>query len=171
VVQEGLLRHPVDQVLRLLPVEAGLAEAAVSLGADVPDLPGRPLPLHRGDHRFSGPLHPGRINGDFGRAELLEGAGEHRLQLAGAAEDLEGLGAPGGALLGEAARSVLAVTGLQGGLLGELDRFDRGGRAAVVGLKPRGELALAGLDGLPAGGPAGGQGRGDADDLPDRPFP
>ena len=40
--------------------------------------------------------------------------------------------APGGALLGQGARFVLGVAGLQGGLLGELDRLDRGRRPAVV---------------------------------------
>ena len=51
--------------------------------------------------------------------------------------------APGGALLGQGARFVLGVAGLQGGLLGQLDRLHHGRRAAVVGLE-RGRRARRG---------------------------
>ena len=88
----------------------------------------------------------------------------------GAAEDLFRLLAPGGALLGQGAGFVFGVAGFQGGLLGELDRLDHAGRAAVVALEGGGQLAAAGLDGGAAGGPALVQGRVDPDDLADRAF-
>ena len=73
-------------------------------------------------------------------------------------------------MLGQGARFVLGVAGLQGGLLGEVDRFDRRRGAAVVGLERGGELAAAGLDVAPPGGPALVQARVDTDDLADRPL-
>ena len=120
--------------------------------------------------RVRGVPHPRRIHGRWlvprGRR-----TGPWRTMAAtpcGAAEDLLGLLAPGGALLGQGARFVLGVAGLQGGLLGQLDRLHHGRRAPVVGLERGGELAAAGLDAGPPGGPALVQGRVDTDDLADR---
>ena len=60
---------------------------------------------------------------------------DHVPDLVEAAENLDGLGMPGGALLGQAAGFVFRVAGLQRGLLGQLQRFDRGGWPAVVALE------------------------------------
>ena len=87
-----------------------------------------------------------------------------------AAEDLCGLARPGGALLGQGARFVLGVAGLQGGLLGQVDGLDDRRGPPVVGLERGGELAAAGLDRGPPGGPALVQPRVDADDLAHGPL-
>ena len=56
------------------------------------------------------------------------------------AERLDGLGVPGGALLGQGARFVLGVSGFQGGLLRQLDCLHRGRRPTMITLKPRRQL-------------------------------
>ena len=65
---------------------------------------------------------------------------------------------------------MLRLPGLQGGLLGQVQRFDRGRRPAVIALKGDGQFAAADVDVGAAGGPALVQSGVDADDLPDRPF-
>ena len=70
-------------------------------------------------------------------------AAEHRGQLLDAANDFDGLGAPGMALLGQRARLVLGVAGFQGGLLGQRDGLDVGGFAAVGGVELLGQLSGA----------------------------
>ena len=100
-----------------------------------------------------------------------QGGGHHGRHTRGAAEDLFGLLAPCGALLGQGAGFVFGVAGLQGGLLGELDRLHHARRAPVVALERGGQLAAAGLDRGPAGRPALVQGRVDTDHLADRAFP
>jgi len=92
---------------------------------------------------------------------------DHRAELAFSAEDLECLGVPGGALFGQGAGVVLVVAGLQGGLLGERDLLDRGGRTAVVTLERGGQDPAAGLDALPSLRPPLVQAVVDADDLAD----
>jgi hypothetical protein len=66
---------------------------------------------------------------------------------------------------------VLGAAGLQGGLLGQLQRLDRGGWSAVDTLEVGGKLAAAVLNGDAAGRPAGSQALIDADDFSDRPQP
>ena len=161
----------VDETLTVRAGGVGAAEAAVRLGAEMPHLPRRPLPLHRRHHRPGGPLQPGGIGLNLGGSPLLEGGGEHGPHLVGAAEHLQCLRSPSGALVGEAAWFVFGVAGLEGGALCELDGFDRGRRPALRVLEGGGELALPGLDRLPARRPPGVECRVDANDLADRPFP
>ena len=54
--------------------------------------------------------------------------------------------------------------------MGQVQRFDRGRRPAVIVLEGDGEFAAADVDVGAAAGPALIQPRVDADDLPDRPF-
>ena len=65
---------------------------------------------------------------------------------------------------------MFGVAGFQGRLLGQVQRFDRGRRAAMIVLELDGELAAAGVDVGAAGRPALVQARVDTDDLPDRPL-
>jgi hypothetical protein len=81
------------------------------------------------------------------------------------------LGEPGFSLLGEAARLVLGLPGFQGGLLGQLQRFDRCGWAAVGALEVCGKHAPPRFDCDSTGRPPGGQDGVDPDDFSYRPFP
>ena len=65
---------------------------------------------------------------------------------------------------------MFGVAGLQRGLLRQVQRFDRGRRAAVIMLELDGQLAAAGVDVGPAGRSTLVQPRVDTDDLPDRPL-
>jgi hypothetical protein len=76
---------------------------------------------------------------------------------------------PGLSLFGEAAGFVFGVAGFQGGLLGQLQRLNRGGRAAVDTLEVGRELAAPDLNGCPPGRPTRVQTWVDADDFSDRP--
>jgi hypothetical protein len=60
--------------------------------------------------------------------------------------------------------------GLQRRLLGQVQRFDRGRRTAMIMLELDGQVAAAGLNVGTAGRPALVQSRVDADDLSDRPL-
>ena len=85
-----------------------------------------------------------------------------------AAEDFDGFGAPGLALLCKRSGLMFGLAGFQGGLLCQCDRFDVGGFASVVCLELLGQLGGAGFDGLAARGPAGVEFGVDADDFADR---
>ena len=65
---------------------------------------------------------------------------------------------------------MLGVAGLQGRLLRQVQRFDRGRRPAMIMLELDGQLAAAGVDVGAAGRPALVQSWVDTDDLPDRPL-
>jgi hypothetical protein len=65
---------------------------------------------------------------------------------------------------------VFGVAGLQRGLLGELEGFDRGWWPAMIVLELDGEFAAAGVDQGAAAGPALVQPGVDTDDLPDWPL-
>jgi hypothetical protein len=58
--------------------------------------------------------------------DRVEGGVDHGLDAGFAAENLAGLRPPVRSLLGQGAGFVLGVAGLQGGLLGEGDRLNRG---------------------------------------------
>jgi hypothetical protein len=73
-------------------------------------------------------------------------------------------------LLGQGPGFVFGVAGLQGGLLCQVQCFDRGRRPAVIILELDGQLAAAGLDVGAAGRPAFVQSGFYADDLSDRPL-
>ena len=100
----------------------------------------------------------------------VEDGGQHAVHSPGS-EDLLSLRAPGGALLGERARLVLGLAGLEVGALGERDHLGLGGRAAVVGEEGGGEFVAAAVRSAPRrGGPAGGESVVDAVDLTDGPL-
>ena len=75
------------------------------------------------------------------------------------------------ALLGFGAGFVLGVAGLQGGLLGQLDRLDRGRRPAVLGLELRPPARPGGRRSGPGGSTRPWRVLGHADDLADARLP
>ena len=77
---------------------------------------------------------------------------------------------PGGALFGQGSGFVFGVAGLQGRLLGQMQRFDRCRWPAMIMLELDGQLAAADVDVGAAGRPALVQSGVDTDDLPDRPL-
>jgi hypothetical protein len=77
---------------------------------------------------------------------------------------------PGGALFGEGAGFVFGVAGFQGGLLGQVQRFDRSEWPAMIMLELDRQLAATGFDVGAAGRPALVQSRVDTDDPPNRPL-
>ena len=85
-----------------------------------------------------------------------------------AAENFDGFGAPGLALLCKRPGLMFGLAGFQGGLLGQCDRFDVGGFASVVCLELLGQLGGAGFDGLAARLPGSVESGVDADDFADR---
>ncbi len=143
---------------------------AEGVGPQMPVLPGRPVGLHPGQHRLHRPVEPLPIQLGPSVAIGVQGLADHGLELPFAAENLERLGVPGGALFGQRAGVVLVLPGLQGGLLGQRDPLDRRGWAAVVALERGGQHAPARLDALPSLGPALVQRVVDADNLADGEF-
>ena len=131
----------------LVPAGAGLGDARDGVGGELVDKPG-------GDG-------PARVRGRGGRG------GDHPLEGGVVAEDLDGLSPPPLPLLVEGSGFVFGVPGLQGGLLREPERLDRGGDAAVVADERGGEVGGDGLDGAAAAGPAGHEGGVDADEFAD----
>ncbi len=160
----------VDPPAGVLRGRLGSPHLAERFGAQVPVLPGRPVGLHPGQHRLHGLVEPLPVEGlrcvPVGVQRLVD----HCPELSFAAENVECLGVPGGALFGQGAGVVLVVAGLQGGLLGQRDLLDGGGRTAVVPLERCGQHAPAGFDALSSLGPALVEGVVDADDLADGEF-
>ena len=134
---EDLVDQQVDERVGLLGGHVGGADLALRLGADVPDLPGRAAFLHRRQDPIGGLARPSaastivavlRRRAERRRAPSTATASGPPSTAAASAE-------PGRALLGQGAGFVLGVAGLQGGLLGQLQRFDRGRWPAVVVLE------------------------------------
>jgi hypothetical protein len=136
----------------------------------MPHLPGGAALLHY-SHDVVGRLCDPAGVGDRGG---LGGRGKrclhHRRDRAASAQHCCRFVQPGRALLGEGSGFVLGVAGLQGRLLGQVQRFDRGRRPAMIVLELDGEFAAAGVDVGAAGRPALVQSGVDADDLADRPL-
>ena len=129
--------------------ECGGADLPVGLGPHVPHLPGGAARLHLRQHPCGGLLYPRGVDPDRrGLAPGRQCSPDHPGDPVGPAQDVLGLGAPGGALLVQGARFVLGLAGLEGRLLGQLDGLDDGRGAAVVALEGLGELGPSGLDGL-----------------------
>ena len=149
------------------------SDLALGLGADMPDLPGGTAFLH---HRQD---LPGRLCNPAGVGDRAGGLGG-RGAAPSAPSPRRACGPPSTAAASSSqvarcsvrdAGFVFGVAGLQGGLLGQLQRFDRGRWSAVDHLEVDRELAAADVDAGAAGGPARVQSWVDADDLPDRPLP
>jgi hypothetical protein len=85
-----------------------------------------------------------------------------------AAEGLDGFGTPDAALLRQCPRFVLAVSGLQRGLLSQLQHVHPARRPAMITGEVGGEFGLSDVDDLSPCRPALVQPRINADDLPDR---
>ena len=163
---QGEVDDGVDDAFEQFGGDAGGAGLPQSLGADVPALPGRALALQDADHAGGGvdqPVDARRLRLD-GRP--VEDGGQHAVHSPGA-ENLLSLPAPGGTLLGEGARLVLGLAGLEVGALGERDHLGLGGWASVIGEEGGGEFVAAVFDLSASGGPAGGEGQVDAVDLAD----
>ena len=97
-----------------------------------------------------------------------QGLADHPGQFTLTAEDFDCFRPPGLPLLGDRAGLVFGFPGFQGCLLGQGDRFDVGGLAAVVGLELLGQFGGAGFDGLAPRRPAVHQFRAHTDDFTDR---
>lgn len=138
-------------------------------GADVPVLPRGARAFHgRDDLRRLG-AHPAASDEDR-TPQLPGGQGrvKHRADAVGATQHGLGLGAPGGALLGERAGFVLGLPGLEVGLLRQRPGLNHGRGPVVLALERGRQFALAVLDGRPPLRPAGVQLRVDTDELADR---
>ena len=143
-----MLKHlgdeQVHQRARLFGGHVDGPDLALGFGADMPDLPGRPGLLHRRQHLVGGlrrptPRRPLRwrsaVGGQCGRDHAATAL---RPPSTAAASVIQVA-----ALLGQDAGFVFGVAGLQGGLLRQLQRFDRGGWPAVIGLELDGQFAAA----------------------------
>ena len=150
------LRHVCDTLI---------AHHSQRFGAHVMTLPGRARFGHGGDQCASMRRHP--FVGDLRcRVAAFGGqdAGQHALYSV-VAQDLDGLVAPGVALLGQRARFVFGFARFQGRLLRQREGLDSGRFAAVIVLKLLSQLGGASLDRDTATRPARHQFRGHADDL------
>ena len=146
---------------QLVGGQVGAAELALRLGPDVPGLPGRPMLLQHRDHPLRHLPYPVRRHHRTGDRRRAQGPGDHGGDLAWPAHHLDGLGVPGGALLGEGAGFVFGVAGFQGGLLGQLNLLHPARRPPMLGGERGGELGRPDLDHPPARRPPGEQRRVD----------
>jgi hypothetical protein len=143
---DSRLHDPGDRRVDVAGGQHGRAHQPLGLGAQMPHLPGRPPAADGVDHAGRGVAHPLVADARRGWPVRLQGAAEHGGHAAGSAEHRLCLLPPGRSLLGERARLVLRRAGLQGGLLRQCDRLDRGGRSPVLAVEVGGEHAAAGLD-------------------------
>ncbi len=90
----------------------------------MPALPGRTPLLHRRQYFRGGRCHPVSVHGRARGVAGVEGMGDHVLDRIGSPECFDGLGVPGGPLLGQTAGFVLGLPSLQSGLLRQLHRLD-----------------------------------------------
>ena len=125
--------------------EAGGPHPAQGLGANVPDVPVRAPGLYLTQCRRGGARDPGVVDVDDAGALRLRHSGQHPRQPV-LAEHVDSLGVPLGELLGAAARGLLRLARLQGGLLGQVAGLGLARWPGVGGVEAGGELALAGLD-------------------------
>lgn len=135
----------------------------------MPALPGRALALQDADDVGGGVDQPVDARRLRQEGRTVEDRGQHGVHSPGAG-DLLRLPAPGGALLGERARLVLGLAGLEVGALGEGDHLGLGGRASVVAEEGGGEFVAAAFDLSAARRPAGSEAQVDAVDLADGPL-
>ncbi len=167
---EHLIDEQVHQGTHPFCRHANGADLSLCFGPDMPHLPSRPAFLHHGQDVIGclcNPVGVGDHGGFGGRGERRL---HHRRDRATSAQHCCRFVQPGRALLGEGSGFVFGVAGLQGRLLRQVQRFDRGRWPAMILLELDGELAAAGVDVGTAGGPALVQSGVDTDDLPDRPL-
>jgi hypothetical protein len=167
---DRLLYHGRGDVSGVLGMNVGAAQLPLGLGPQMPDLPGRPMLLHRGQHpvrRLRPPHRRGSRHRHGGGPQHLI---DHRVDPLRSAERVDCFGPPHRALLGEGAGFVLALAGLQCGLLRQLQHLHPTRRPRVITGEVGGELGLPDVDDQPPSRPALVQPRLHADDLPDRPF-
>ena len=151
------------------PGWSSVTQHSLGLGADVINHPGGPGFGDGGDDRGGLLVYPGVGDCDMLGDGLIGDVGDHVRQRALAAEDFDGLGAPGVALLGQRAWFVFGLPGFEGRLLGQRKHFHHGGFAAVGDLELFGQLPDAMLDRAAARGEFFIQFCWDADDFAHRP--
>ena len=132
----------------------------------MPGLPSRALALQDADHSGGGVDEPVDARGLRIDGRPVEDGGQHAVHSPGP-EDQLSLPAPGGTLLGECARLVFGLSGLEVGALGEGDHLGLCGRASVIAEEGGGEFVAAVFDLSAPGGPACGESQVDAVDLAD----
>ncbi len=111
------------------------ADLAFGFGADVPHLPASPVRLHD----TLGSVHHtlDEVGGDRDDPRLrgVHDGAHQGVHCSVTTKDQRRLSTPLPPLLRLGAGRMLRVPGVQGGLLGQLDRLDRRGRAAMFGLE------------------------------------
>ena len=152
------IEHLIDQQVhqRTRPLDGHIrgADLPLCLGADMPHLPGGAAVLHHGQDvigRLCDPAGVGDRGGLGGRGERRL---HHRRDRATSAQHCCRFVQPGGALFGQRSGFVFGVAGLQGRLLRQMQRFDRGRWPAMIFLELDGQFAAAGVDVGAAGRPA-----------------
>ena len=136
----------VDQAVGLVDRQVDGACLALGFGTDVPQLPGRAALFEHRHDPVSGLADPSSIDNAGGICCRRERGVDHGGDGVAAAEDRSSFIEPGGTLFGVRARFVFGVAGLQRGLLGQLEGFDRGWRPAMIVLKLDGECAPSGVE-------------------------
>ena len=134
---QHLIDQQIDQGVGALGGDVGGADLALGFGPDMPHLPGRAVLLHRGQHPVGRLGHPRRVDRLPWRGSGGHGPADHGFDRTAPAQHLLGFGPPGRSLLGQRPRFVLRLPGLQGGLLGQVQRFDRGRWPAMILLEGR----------------------------------
>ena len=137
-----------DRCLDLRGTDPGAPDPALGLGAQVPDLPGRPLALDRRHHPCGQLVQQpvGRTGRAVaGRATRAPGAPSGPGRPPSPAPPRPRRATPPAAPPRERG-GVLGLPGLQGGLLGQRDRLHRRRRATVALLEPDGQHPAASLD-------------------------
>ena len=117
---QDLVDQEADDPVDVAGGNVDAADPTLCLGLDVPALPIGAVRLERLLDGGGGFADPRGIDASGGSRDRVQRLVQHRLHARFAAKDLARLGRPGGALLGEAARLVLALPGLEGRLLGQL---------------------------------------------------
>jgi hypothetical protein len=159
-----------DQRVGLSGGYVGGPDLSLRFGPDMPRLPGGAVFFHRLQYPSGSLGDPGRIDRRARPDRRCQCMPHHHGDCIKSAECRCGFGAPSRPLLGQGSGFVFGVAGLQCRLLGQMQRFDRCRRPAMIVLELDGKLAAAGVDVGAAGRPALVQSGVDADDLPDRPL-
>jgi hypothetical protein len=130
------IEHLIDQqVYKCRGIFSGQVDGAdlpLCFGPDMPHLPGGPALLHDG-HDMAGCLYdPAGVGDCGGLSRRCQRRPHHRRDSATSAQRRCGFVEPGRALLSQGSGFVFGVAGLQGRLLCQMQRFDRGRWPAVI---------------------------------------